>query len=89
MQKAVASRIGAICLSCPLEEMGHRYKVAMHWDSYCCWRSVSANYTAFFKNNCAGLGEEEGTGKPLEMSPSDPMSPATTKQKSPSLQVQH
>lgn len=38
------------------------------WDS-CCWKSVSAVYTACFKNNCAGLGEEEGTGKPLEMSP--------------------
>lgn len=42
-------------------------RITMRWDSYRRWRSVSADYTAFFKNNCIGLGEEEGTGKALEM----------------------
>lgn len=62
---------------------------AMHWDSYCCWRSASADHIAFFKNNFTGLEEKGGTGKALEMSPSDPMSPTVTKPKIPSLQVQH
>jgi len=53
-------------------------RIAICWDSYRCWRSASADYTAFLENNCAGLGEEEGTGKAL-----------VTKQKSHSLQVQH
>lgn len=58
------------------------------WDG-CCWKSVGAFYTACFKNNCAGLGEEEGTEKPLEMRPYVPTSPIRTKQNDPSLQVQH
>lgn len=62
--------------------------VIVDWDS-CCWKSVSAFYIACFKSNCAGLGEDERTGKPFEMSPYDPTSPTTIKQKGPSLQVQH
>lgn len=48
---------------------------------------VSADYMSFFKNNCSGHGKEGGTGKPLEMSPSNPVFPTMTK--SPSLQVRH
>lgn len=64
-------------------------RIATCWDSYRCWRSESTDYAVFFKNNCAGLREEEESGKTLEMSPSNPMSSTMTEQKSLPLQGQH